>query len=367
MAEMSRSFQSAWLKTVLSGAVCGSLLKARKSGTAMRMGAPRLVPVRIQSCAEIWASERASMKNMNRMLFRTFFAMSELPLIVEPEFNRYFVVRRRGTKTIDALDRANRRLVQRGNAARLLGADIRGRAIGIDVEQNIDAMPDRIRTNLHRVPVVGDLAVYDLNIPSVAAAKISATLKTESAFDVRRRKRAVGSADRSAFAESHNVGRSSRWLRTVVRRRRWSFINPVLDDLVWNRDGSFIFNGRLGHSLRHAFVLGSYDIVRCGLRMRQRNAGAADQSGIHGAAGGPARAVSAPVALGGDAEITDDNNDDDGKRVKGNSSDEWAAPPFSLFEDFSAHHCYFVVISLFRNRWSPCLTPGPSGPVTRTF
>src|SRR5216684_4217064 len=119
----------------------------------MRMGAPRLVPVRIQSCAEIWASERASMTNMNRMRFRTFFAMSELPLIVEPEFNRYFVVRRRGTKTIDALDRAN--------AAGLLGADIRGRAIGIDVEQNIDAMPDRIRTNLHRVPVVGDLAVYD--------------------------------------------------------------------------------------------------------------------------------------------------------------------------------------------------------------
>src|SRR5258708_24176925 len=212
MPELSRSFHSVWLKTVLSGAVCGSLLKARKSGTARRMGAPRLVPVRIQSCAELWTRERASMTNMNKMLFRAFFAMSELPLIVEPEFNRYRAARRRAAKAVYALDRPNRRLVQRGNAAGLLGAYIRRRAIGIDVEQNIDAMPNRIRTDFNRVPVVRDLAVYNLNVPSVAAAEISAALKTESALYMRRRKCAVGPADWAAFAVSNNVSRSSRLL-----------------------------------------------------------------------------------------------------------------------------------------------------------
>src|SRR5471030_107964 len=51
MPALSRSYHSVSLNTEIRGLLPGSALAALKSGTARRMGAPRLVPVRIQSWA----------------------------------------------------------------------------------------------------------------------------------------------------------------------------------------------------------------------------------------------------------------------------------------------------------------------------
>src|SRR5215813_13960681 len=83
MPELSRSFHSVWLKTVLSGAVCGSLLAGLKSGTARRIG----VPLLMISLTQSWAGERDASrikikrksKNFLAANLREFTRIEELP------------------------------------------------------------------------------------------------------------------------------------------------------------------------------------------------------------------------------------------------------------------------------------------------
>src|SRR5258708_37955018 len=182
------------------------------------MGAPRLVPVRIKSCAEADASESASKINKSAGFFQAAFNMGLLPLIVEPEFYRNPAMRGRGAKAINTLNRSDRRLVQRRNTTGLFDADVRGCAVRLNVKKYIHAMSSSVGTNFHRVPVVGNFIVDDLHVPPVAASEISTALEVEPAFSMGRGEPSKRAAHGPAFAVGHYMRRNGHSLWPTVRR-----------------------------------------------------------------------------------------------------------------------------------------------------
>src|SRR5271167_1692041 len=218
MPALARSFHSTSSKTCCSGALEASAVATLKSGTASRIfSTPSPVPVRIQS----W--EKAGRETQTRSARKTstgvFLTNRRIDLyritipgsspIIEPELHRDLaavVVGRQPAESVDTLDGASRRNVQRRNAARLLYLHVGGLPIAQDVEGDVHPLPAADPgIDLVLQPVLRDLAPHHVHVPSEAAAKISVARETQSPFGAPGGEHAVGPADGPALAEGNNV------------------------------------------------------------------------------------------------------------------------------------------------------------------
>src|SRR5262249_12027711 len=172
---------------------------------------------------------------------------SLLPLIVKPKLNGNFaagVFRRQGTKSVDSLQGAHGRLVQRRNSARLLDANVAGRTASVDIEDQVNsARVAHSGINFHLVPVIGYGTIHLLYIPAEARAEIG-ILKAESAVGVGRGKTAVRTADGATLSVWNRGLRRGYWTRPDGRFGD-GFFDGRLDDLSGNGYAVFGFN-RLG-------------------------------------------------------------------------------------------------------------------------
>src|SRR5262249_20599805 len=138
----------------------------------------------------------------------------------EPELYGYFIPRifgRQGTKSINALDGPDCRLIERRDTTRLLDLDVLGSTIATYVERQINALgiaDPRIDFVLQ--PILGNLPRYPLNVPGETAAEIAAsTGESESAFRASRAEHSIRAADRASLAVGSYVIR--RWRRGCFR------------------------------------------------------------------------------------------------------------------------------------------------------
>src|SRR5689334_6056828 len=134
-----------------------------------------------------------------------------LTLIVEPKLYRdetAGIVAWQRAKAVDALQGANRRLVQRRYAARLLDPQVLRLAGAADIERDVHpAGIADIRVDLIFQPVLRYLLLHHAYVPRIPVAEIaaSAAAEPEPAFGVVRGEHAIRTADRAALAERHLV------------------------------------------------------------------------------------------------------------------------------------------------------------------
>src|SRR5262249_36582179 len=132
------------------------------------------------------------------------------PVVIEPKLNRNLisgVIRRQGTKSVNALKSPYSRLVQRRHAAGLLNLHIARAAVASDVKGEIHAISRTdARINLILQPVLGNFLLNNLHIPGVLISKVSATTgNAKSSFGAADAERAVWTANRPALAKGNNV------------------------------------------------------------------------------------------------------------------------------------------------------------------
>ena len=113
------------------------------------------------------------------------------PPVIEPKLHGNIpprVLRRQRTERVDSLQRPHRRLIQRGNAARLLHSNIFRLARARDLK--VDVNPARrvdIGIDFVLQPVLRNLAPHRVDIPAEAAAEISrASGETQAALGAAR-------------------------------------------------------------------------------------------------------------------------------------------------------------------------------------
>src|SRR6266446_10178935 len=145
---------------------------------------------------------------------------STLSLVIEPELYRHFasrIIRRQWAEGIDALERADRRLVKRRHAARLLDPNVRRVAVACDIKRYIN--PFRLcdaRIDFILQPVFGDLSLHGLHVPRKLAAEIAATSgESESALGAAGA-HGVVFADRTTFAIGNLIGLGGSRLRLAL-------------------------------------------------------------------------------------------------------------------------------------------------------
>src|SRR5471032_2581007 len=79
---------------------------------------------------------------------------------------------RERTELVDELERAHRRLVEAGRAAGGLHSDVGGRAIAVDVEDQLDALAHgTARVDIVCVPILVDSALHGVKIPGITLTK----------------------------------------------------------------------------------------------------------------------------------------------------------------------------------------------------
>src|SRR5215813_13818011 len=186
------------------------------------MGAPRLVPVRIQSWAATWVRGRISKNNKSGrfdlpLVSTVVFNMSSLlPLIVKPELDGNLaagVFRRQRPKRIDSLQRADGGLVQRRNSAGLLDANVAGRAAPVNVERQVDpASAAHARINFGLIPTIRYGTVYLLHVPRKTRAEVG-ILKAETAVGMGCGKSAIGAGNRATLPVRHRCLGCGDWTR----------------------------------------------------------------------------------------------------------------------------------------------------------
>src|SRR5258706_459340 len=237
MPAWSRSLQSVSLKTLSSAAVSGEV--ALKSGTARRTrSTPRPVPVRIQSC---WgaAANRAMAGTTRASAARRYtkvprrntkgracerdvacnVSAKSLAPVIKIKLHRNFVaavIGRQGAERVNALERVDSGIVERGHVARLLDLHVRGTSAAVNVERQIDAGGVvRFRAYLVFEPVLRDDAADFVYVPGVACAKVAGAAGHAQATGAAAHAEAqrVG---RAALAEGHLVRGLGRGLRARV-------------------------------------------------------------------------------------------------------------------------------------------------------
>src|SRR5207245_10790958 len=117
------------------------------------------------------------------------------------------IIRGQGTKSINALDGADRRLIQGGHAARLLHLHIRRTSVALNIEGDID--PLRLgdaRVAFILQPVFRNFRLHHAYVPGLTSAEVAtAAGKAEASFGSARAEHSIGSAHWPALAEGHNV------------------------------------------------------------------------------------------------------------------------------------------------------------------
>src|SRR5207245_6131921 len=112
-----------------------------------------------------------------------------------------------GTKSINALQGANRGLIQRRHATRLLNLYMDGMPVTSDVKNQIH--PSRLadtRIDLVFQLIIRDLPADGVHVPSKARAEIAApTGETKASFCAPGAKCSVRSTDRAALPERHDI------------------------------------------------------------------------------------------------------------------------------------------------------------------
>src|SRR5207245_1640722 len=112
-----------------------------------------------------------------------------------------------GTKSINALQGANRGLIQRRHATRLLNLYMAGMPVTSDVKNQIhlSRLADA-RIDLIFQPIIRDLPADGVHVPSKAGAEIAApTGETKASFCAAGAECAVRTADGAALPERHDI------------------------------------------------------------------------------------------------------------------------------------------------------------------
>src|SRR5207302_3391117 len=118
------------------------------------------------------------------------------------------VIRGQWAESIDALQGAGGRDIERRHSAGLLHLHIEGMAIAGYVERDVDALRGGdLGIDLVLQPIFRYFALNDLDVPSEFCAKVSAAAgDAEAALRAPGAKTAIRSADRAAFAERDLIG-----------------------------------------------------------------------------------------------------------------------------------------------------------------
>src|SRR5215472_5036238 len=133
-------------------------------------------------------------------------------------------------------------------------------------------MPGSASADFSGVPIIGNLIVYNLHVPAIPAAEITAALEVESSFYIRSFESAVRTADGAALSVGNNIIR--RWCYRPWRHRRVShgrLFRLLLFHLLRYGNGLGLLLHFLRNGLGQAWTLIGNNVLRRLLPLGQGN------------------------------------------------------------------------------------------------